>query len=559
MAASGILLLLLALTAAAGVSASPREMLAYFPQGAYICELVLDHSVNFVMPLASCTAYWFSFLKPSLSFLAAAIPLLGIMLLMWHCAVRLASRKAAILAVLVFWFYITKNAHALLWPSNYLESLLLALNCTAIACVLLLREGNALRSTGMELLLAALIGCSFMIKSPLILLPPLLAVREMASGRLARGETSYGKLAILLFAPYAMLLPWAWMNRHLFGFTLALENGRSAQNIISGALGVVCTVEGAYPMAALPPNTPVALWAAQTVLAHPLNYAAGVLARIYTIFTWHPAVISAFVLSCLRWRRNAASNALALFALYFMGIHVLLSVEPRYLMPIYPALALCAAILPFANTGKRGPTAEIWLKTASVCAISILLAAYLTTAALLWRYAAGAVPLAKANVRHPLLLSMSAREKLSAGDIISARSDAARAVLSGGGHAAALEYMYALLAGGHEISPLFRQRLLNCRDRADECLALEAANALLAGKQPDKAKTYFAEAVQAWSFGALSFKAVTSENEAFLRERQRRLGAPIAREAILNEISRHLPAKLTAEIQSIIPAKEKAP
>ncbi len=86
--------------------------------------------------------------------------------------------------------------------------------------------------------LAAAVGSSLLYRSDLILLPLLLAGRELRGPRGARART-----LLLLVGPYLFLAPWLWMNWTVDRAVVPIQRRGADLNILAGALGLEQSIE----------------------------------------------------------------------------------------------------------------------------------------------------------------------------------------------------------------------------------------------------------------------------------------------------------------------------
>jgi len=252
------------------------------------------------------------------------------------------------------------------------------------------------RQAGGDLLSSAAAGAaagiSMLVRSPLLLFPPLAAVYGFFSKTGRSGKWLAGAALFLLFA-YAPLAPWARLNNALFGHTTIFEEERPASNLITGALGMTYTVVGdARAFAGLSRDESAFRWAAKTVLAAPGRYAAAVARRAGRVFLMSPWL---FLLAAagLVLSRSRETRFLAFFCAYFILIHCLLTVEERYFYPLRYVLALLAAAGAWELLERRGLAAGE--KDRDVLTPVIFTAAAALTAAALvivWRYPADTRP-----------------------------------------------------------------------------------------------------------------------------------------------------------------------
>ncbi len=253
-----------------------------------------------------------------------------------------------------------------------------------------------LRQSGRGLLASAASGAAagitLLIRSPLFIFPPLAALYGYFSAKAGSRKLLLGSLLFLICA-YAPLAPWARLNHSLSGRFSLLEEERPASNIITGAMGMVYTIEGdARALAGLSRAESVYPWAVKTVLASPGKYASAVLRRLWQVFLMFPFL---FLLAGLGlfFSRAAETRFLAFFCAYFISVHCLLSIEERYFQPLWYALALIPAAGAWELLKKYGLAAE------KPCRDRLTPPLFLLTAGLavyalgfVWRYPAASRP-----------------------------------------------------------------------------------------------------------------------------------------------------------------------
>ncbi len=253
-----------------------------------------------------------------------------------------------------------------------------------------------LRQSGRGLLVSAAAGAAagvtLLIRSPLFLFPPLAALYRFLSAKAGSRKLLLGSLLFLICA-YAPLAPWARLNHSLSGRFNLLEEERPAANVITGAMGMVYTIEGdARALAGLSRTESVYPWAIKTVLASPVKYAFAVLKRVWQVFLMFPLLF--LLAGCgLFLSRSAETKFLAFFCAYFISIHCLLSVEERYFQPLWCALALIPAAGAWELLKKTGLAAERPSRD-HLTAPLFLLTAGLAVYALgfVWRYPSASKP-----------------------------------------------------------------------------------------------------------------------------------------------------------------------
>lgn len=243
------------------------------------------------------------------------------------------------------------------------------------------------RSTAATFLLGAAGGAALLCRSPLAFFPPVLALFEaLVEPPPRRGWTR--RAAGWLALPYLFLIPWIAMNwsvRHRF---VPLEYGEADCNLVTGALGIVGSVEGDWRSLANPPITgpgQASGWALREVARHPWRYVRGVGRRISWIVRRDPLLIALALFGFWRGRRSPEGRALAVLTFFFLGLHCLLSIQADYLVPAWPLLWLAAArgLSPSPAAGSPAWARRMALAAAGVVLCAALAAAVYTMHALL--------------------------------------------------------------------------------------------------------------------------------------------------------------------------------
>lgn len=228
-------------------------------------------------------------------------------------------------------------------PDSFRERWLFTLGVALTAFLLVWRARSP--SPAKTVLLAASIGLSMNILSPLFLLPPLLALWDgLITGARSPVRARLRESAILLFVPYLFLLPWISMNWRLGHGFVPFENGRADYNVITGALGFAKTlVCEPRQLAGISSDQSVLSWAIGEAARHPVRFLLAFFARLWYAFKLQPILL----LACLPlWARaGTARRLLGLLIAYYLAVHCLMSAEARYFTPLWPVAAAGAGCL----------------------------------------------------------------------------------------------------------------------------------------------------------------------------------------------------------------------
>ncbi len=191
-------------------------------------------------------------------------------------------------------------------------------------------------------IVGGVIGCSLLIRSELFLFPLILA---LYLNRLARPRIPLKEVLPILLIPYSMLIPWIYMNHAVYGHWILFENGRADNNVVAGALGMVQTMEGNFrKLAGYTRGTSPLLWAMGETLRHPLRFGWAYLERLWFVFSLSPIITALALWSAWKLRFQESIRRLVVFCGYYIGIHCLMPVEPRYFLPIEPILCVFASV-----------------------------------------------------------------------------------------------------------------------------------------------------------------------------------------------------------------------
>jgi len=374
--ASGAAVALAARTFLGKAPASVQNFAYYADRGELLFHAVGSKAVSYSMPLLSllaAAARHLSF-SPSLPAVAAALLLC---LAAYGLGARSGGRARGAL------FALAAAAATLTCPAPEAEQVIYSLFLLVFLSLELLRQAGGGYASSAAAGLAA--GASMLIRSPLFAFPPLAVLFQ----RLSPGRKAGWLLpaALFLVCAYLPLAPWARLNHSLFGRTILFEEERSTCNIITGASGIVYTIEGdARAFAGLSRTESVYPWAAKAILARPGRYAFSVVKRAWRVFLMFPFLFLLAGAGFFLDRRSQEARLLAFFSAYFIGIHCLLSIEERYFYPLRYVLALLAAGgtwellkkgLPAPARGKDYFTAPLF---------ALVLAATAGTLAVVWRF-----------------------------------------------------------------------------------------------------------------------------------------------------------------------------
>lgn len=227
------------------------------------------------------------------------------------------------------------------------------------------------------------LGITLLVRPALVFFAPL-AVLVHNRGRRVPLRRAARDAALFLLGAYVLLLPWARLNHFLLGSPFLLEHERSVENVVSGAKGTVYTMDADAPaLAGLEQGGSVYGWALSVILADPGAYAAAVARRVWHLLKLHPALFLLGLLPPLLLRRT--HRLLAALAAYYVLVHCLMSIEPRYFHPLRYLLAFLAlswAAGP-APAARPWPPARLFLPAG----LALALAAEVLVAAYPWRAA----------------------------------------------------------------------------------------------------------------------------------------------------------------------------
>jgi hypothetical protein len=364
---------------------SVQNFAYYADRGELLFHAVLDKSVSYSMPLLSLLVSWteyHSYLSPGN--LARAAGLLACL-----PAYAIGAREGRARGAL---FALAAMAAPLGVASHEAEQVIY----TLLLLVFLAAELRR-RETGGSLASAAsglAAGATLLVRSPLFAFPLLAA----AWGWFTQAGPAKKRLlaaALFLACAYLPLAPWALLNRAVYGKFILFEQERSTCNLITGASGIVFTIEGdARSFAGLSRTESPYPWAARKVLENPLNYLRAVALRLWHTFLFFPALFLLGAAGLWLARRDPRARFTAALAGYYVLLHCLLSIEERYFYPVRSLLALLAAgglwaalkscgLAPAEKNGRDRLTPAL----AGLAALAVAV-----VSAVVWRYPATARP-----------------------------------------------------------------------------------------------------------------------------------------------------------------------
>ncbi len=367
-----------------------------------------------------------------------------------------------------------------------------------------------------NLLLGLVLGTTILFRSAVFLLPVMLAAREWMCSS-GRGSRLRLKLALCVgLVPFLLLVPWVLLNWIVSRKLILFEPGQADINIITGAMGLVRSVEEDWRMLPCPlpdlQGASVLRWAAQEVIGHPLNYGRAFLQRLWVVAGYAPVLFSAAGAALICFRRRAAFQRLGLLVGCFVATHCLLPVQYRYFTPLWPLLAVLAACLaspllarvtpPWPDAVRRVSQAAVFAAVAlalTLCAITVnavgVLAARTRSHSAFSRKTLEHV--LRTTPRDPWLLSRRGRMRMLKGDSRGAMADFSEALAQRPlDDERILDHAAALAIHGR-LSPLLRYRF---HPDLRKDIALRArllmAVSCLRQKCPAQGSAYLRQAVQ---------------------------------------------------------------
>jgi 4-amino-4-deoxy-L-arabinose transferase-like glycosyltransferase len=294
--------------------------------------------------------------------LAQVMLFLAALLLVWTIALKIGGSGAGgTAAALIYAVHPVSVMYGVSFGVEFFYGVLLA----AIAAALVhASETGRTRHYALAFLLS---GISITCKSPMFLFPVFLCGALLF---LKDRRPSAKKLLLLCLIAYLPLLPWTVRNLERFRAFVPLEKDSAICDLYTAAAGMPRSC---------PPETAKAVYSASgggelysgkvtvlsleaAILASPGRYLRGTIKRAPAVFSAFPLL---FLFSAAGWflfRKNAGAGLTAALAAYFVGIHLLVSFEERYLVPALPLLAVLASLpvsaLSNRFSGKPAPEAR---------------------------------------------------------------------------------------------------------------------------------------------------------------------------------------------------------
>lgn len=156
----------------------------------------------------------------------------------------------------------------------------------------------------------------------------------------------------------AAVLAWAAVNRLCGNGFMFLEGWSRAGGFVTGATGLVSSMEGdMHSLAGGAANANLTLWAAGEILSHPVRYFFAIPQRLYLLLATQPlapglaALFLLWLAGIFRLRRLETVRPLLLLTVYFLFMHLLMPVEGRYFVPVWFLTAVLGGVTLAEITG----------------------------------------------------------------------------------------------------------------------------------------------------------------------------------------------------------------
>ncbi|MDT8285616.1 MAG: hypothetical protein RQ748_00780 [Elusimicrobiales bacterium] len=231
----------------------------------------------------------------------------------------------------------------------------------------------AARRRGGALAAGLAVGMSVMARAPLFFFPPVFLAAELAAGG-GRGRRFLARAALFLAASYVLLLPWGRLNLWLEGQFTLVNRHSAADNVITGALGAVYTMEGeSRELAGLRPGESAEIFFFRTLASDPAAYAAAYAGRLWHVFLFSPFLFGSFLVSLFFLRDRSLLPALSM-PVFFVLVYCAFSIEARYFLPMgYVMPPLIAASVLSRGRPRREPPGRM-VRALYLSALAVVLA-----------------------------------------------------------------------------------------------------------------------------------------------------------------------------------------
>ncbi|MGC9069690.1 MAG: tetratricopeptide repeat protein [Elusimicrobiales bacterium] len=256
-------------------------------------------------------------------------------------------------------------------------------------------------STKNNILFASVFGSSFLIRSPLIILPPIFFIYEIMT------KKDIKNALILLITPYLWLIPWAFFSLSISGTPYFTEMGRAKLNILTSLAALTHTAEEnthILKQIILDSNTDI-----NTYIFLKLQLKAFLNRFIFFLKIFHIIALLPFIVAIIK--RNKIALKMIGIVYLFVFIHILSSVEKRYFFPL-------GFMFSFILTYLFFPKKEITEKTPSVFTSLILPPIIVSLMIMTYPFFSS-----KKILSHPVLYLVDCLEKLNASDYKNAIKD----------------------------------------------------------------------------------------------------------------------------------------
>ncbi|MFI5360688.1 MAG: hypothetical protein ACHQ49_01860 [Elusimicrobiota bacterium] len=236
---------------------------------------------------------------------------------------------------------------------------------------------------GRTLLLAFFIGVSLLCRAVFFALPVALVLAAFAGALPSPGRA---KLGAVLVVPYMLLAPWAARNAVQFGRFIPFEDQAATRNFYAASLGIVDNVLGSpfqdvlaleqgfpAPPAAITERRMLSL-AVKNIVEAPGSYLMSCLRRLVRLLGLHPMLLLMALAGALRRRADAGTRAIGVLCVYYVLVHIPMTLEPRYFEPVLPVLAVLAGgLIPESARRSWQPIGRTLRRRLTPAALLVLL------------------------------------------------------------------------------------------------------------------------------------------------------------------------------------------